>query len=45
MTPSKNGIIVWTRGPLACAPIQSTKLLKLIASIETGALDGEGDEL
>ena len=41
-----NGVIIWTRGPLACGPIQiSEKLIKLIAAIKTGALDGEGDEL
>ena len=41
-----NGVIIWTRGPLACGPIQiSEKLLKLIAAIKTGALDGEGNEL
>lgn len=43
---SKNGIIIWTRGPLACAPIPvNEKLVNLIASIKTGALDGEGNEL
>jgi hypothetical protein len=43
---AKNGIIIWTRGRLACAPISvSEKLINLIASIKTGALDGEGDEL
>ena len=41
-----NGIIIWTRGPLACGPIQiSEKLVNIIAAIKTGALDGEGDEL
>jgi hypothetical protein len=41
-----NGFIIWTRGPLACGPIQiSEKLIRLIAAIKTGALDGEGDEL
>jgi hypothetical protein len=41
-----NGVIIWTRGPLACGPIQiSGKLIKLIAAIKTGALDGEGNEL
>jgi hypothetical protein len=41
-----NGVIIWTRGPLACGPIQITeKLIKLIAAIKTGALDGEGNEL
>ena len=41
-----NGVIIWTRGPLACGPIQiSEKLIKLIAAIKTGALDGEGNEL
>ena len=43
---AKNGIIIWTRGPLACAPIPiNEKLIKLIASIKTGTLDGRGDEL
>jgi len=42
----KNGIIIWTRGPLACAPILvSEKLINLIASIKSGALDGVGNEL
>lgn len=42
----KDGILFWTRGPLACAPIPvSEKLINLIASIKTGALDGEGNEL
>jgi hypothetical protein len=37
-----NGIIIWTRGALACAPIPiNEKLIKLIASIKTGALDGD----
>jgi hypothetical protein len=41
-----NGVIIWTRGPLACGPIQiSEKLIKLIAAIKTGALDGDGNEL
>ena len=43
---AKNGIIIWTRGPLACAPIQiNEKLINLIASIKTGALDDQGNEL
>jgi hypothetical protein len=43
---AQNGIIIWTRGPLACAPIPiNGKLIKLIASIKTGALAGEGGEL
>lgn len=42
----KDGIIVWTRGQLACAPIPvNERLIKLIASIKTGTLDGEGNEL
>jgi hypothetical protein len=42
----KNGVILWTRGPLACGPIPiSEKLIKLIASIKTGAIDDEGNEL
>lgn len=43
---AKNGVIVWTRGALACAPIPiSEKLIKLLARIKTGVLDGGGDEL
>jgi hypothetical protein len=43
---ANGGIIIWTRGPLACAPIRiNEKLIKLISGIKTGALDGEGDEL
>jgi hypothetical protein len=43
---TKNAIIIWIRGPLACAPIAiNEKLVKLIASIRTSALDEEGDEL
>jgi hypothetical protein len=43
---ASNGIIIWTRGSLACGPIQiSQKLIKLIAAIKTGALDGEHNEL
>jgi len=42
----KDGIILWTRGRLACAPISvSEKLINLIAGVKTGVLDGEGDEL
>jgi hypothetical protein len=43
---TKNGIIIWTLGPLACAPIPiNEKLIKLIARVKTGVLDGGGDEL
>ena len=43
---STNGIVIWTRGPLACAPIPiNEKLVNLIIGIKTGALDGEGSEL
>jgi hypothetical protein len=43
---ANGGIIIWIRGPLACAPIPiNEKLMKLISSIKTGALDGEGNEL
>jgi hypothetical protein len=43
---AKNGIVIWTKGPLACAPIPiNEKLIKLIGSIKTGVVDGEGDEL
>lgn len=43
---AKNGIIIWTRGPLACAPIPiNEKLMNLIAGIRTGVLDAEGNEL
>ena len=43
---AQNGIILWTRGPLACRllPI-SEKLIKLITDIKTGVLDAEGNEL
>jgi hypothetical protein len=42
----KDGVVIWTRGALACAPIPvSERLIKLIGSIKTGALDGEGNEL
>lgn len=42
----KDGVIVWTRGALACAPTPvNERLIKLLDSIKTGALDGEGDEL
>jgi hypothetical protein len=42
---AKDGIVIWTRGPLACAPIPvNEKLIKLLASVRTG--DGEdGDSL
>jgi hypothetical protein len=40
------GIIVWTHGALACAPIPiDEKIMKLMAAIKTGAVDGEGNEL
>src|SRR5262249_40916346 len=43
---AKSGIILWTRGPLACGPIAiGEKLIKLIADIKTGAVDAEGKEL
>jgi hypothetical protein len=43
---AKNGVILWTRGPLACGPIAiSEKLIKLIADIKTGSVDTEGKEL
>ncbi len=43
---NRDGIIVWTRGALACGPISiNDRLIKLIAGIKTGDLDGEGDEL
>jgi hypothetical protein len=46
MTAQRMAFIIWTRGPLACAPIPiNEKLIKLIASIKTSALDGKGDEL
>ena len=42
----KDGIIIWTRGQLACGPIPvNERLIKLIDSIKTGSLDGQGDEL
>jgi hypothetical protein len=42
----KNGVIVWTRGPLACGPLPiPEKLIKLIDAVKTGALDENGQEL
>ncbi|MGB7974760.1 MAG: hypothetical protein WCF81_10525 [Roseiarcus sp.] len=42
----QNGIILWTRGPLACGPLPISKIfIKLIADIKTGALDAEGNGL
>jgi hypothetical protein len=42
----KDGVIVWTRGPLACAPLPiPEKLIKLMGAIKSGALDDSGDEL
>jgi hypothetical protein len=42
----KDGVIVWTRGPLACMPLPiPEKLIKIISSIKTGALDDDGNEL
>jgi hypothetical protein len=42
----QNGIILWTRGPLACGPLPiSEKVIRLIADIKTGVLDAEGNEL
>jgi hypothetical protein len=43
---AKNGLILWTRGPLACRPTAiSEKLIKLIADVKTGAVDVDGKEL
>ena len=43
---AEDGVLLWTRGTLVCSPIVVTeKLIKLIASIKTGALDGVGNEL
>jgi hypothetical protein len=42
----KDGVIVWTRGPLACAPLPiPEKLIKLMGAIKSGAPDDNGDEL
>ncbi len=42
----KNGVIVWTRGTLACGPLPiPEKLIKLIDAVKTGALDENGEEL
>lgn len=42
----KDGVIVWTRGALACMPLPiPEKLIKLIGLIKTGALDADGGEL
>ena len=41
----KDGIVIWTRGPLACAPIPvNERLVKLLTGVKTG--EGEdGDAL
>lgn len=40
------GLIVWTRGPLGCAPIPiNDKLVRLISAIKTGPIDPDGNEL
>jgi hypothetical protein len=41
----KDGVVIWTRGALACAPIPvNEKLMKLLADVKTG--EGEdGDSL
>jgi hypothetical protein len=42
----KDGVIVWTRGALACSPLPvPEKLIKLMNGIKTGALDDDGQEL
>lgn len=42
----KDGVIVWTRGPLACMPLPiPEQLIKIISSIKTGELDDDGNEL
>jgi hypothetical protein len=42
----KDGIVVWTRGSLACGPIPiNERLIKMIGSIKTGPLDADGNEL
>jgi hypothetical protein len=39
----KNGIVIWTRGALACAPIPvNEKLIKLMIGVKTG--DGEDED-
>jgi hypothetical protein len=39
----KDGIVIWTRGALACAPIPvNEKLMKLIAGVKTG--EGEDED-
>jgi len=39
----KDGIVIWTRGALACAPIPvNEKLIKLLVSVKTG--EGEDEE-
>ena len=44
-----SGMIIWTRGKLACAPLmvpaEMGKLMKLLAGIRSGALDEDGQEL
>jgi hypothetical protein len=42
----KDGVIVWTRGALACAPLPiPEKLIKLMGAIKMGALDDDDQEL
>ena len=42
----KDGLIVWTRGPLACSPVPLPEaMIKLLWSIKTGKLDDDGNEL
>ncbi len=42
----KDGVLVWTRGSLACGPLPiPAKLIEYIKQIKTGALDDNGQEL
>jgi len=39
----KDGLILWTRGPLACAPMAApAKLIKYLKAVKAGAV-GDGD--
>jgi hypothetical protein len=45
-SPDKDGLIIWTRGPLACGPLPIPEaLVKLLSSIRAGSVDSDGDEL
>jgi hypothetical protein len=42
----EGGVILWTRGSLACSPIGlPPKVIKMLAKINTGTLDEDGSEM